>query len=93
MCDFKLSKKGMVFNMEKLILEQLIKLSNKIDETKAEIKELSKKIDESHKTQEEKIMDYVDEKFKEQEKNLLKQMDETLEQNVDEISEIVRNIF
>ena len=80
-------------NMEKLILEQLIKLSNKMDETKAEIKELSKKIDERPKIQEEKIMDYVDEKFKEQEKNLIKHVDEVLEQNADEISEIVKNIF
>ena len=79
--------------MEKLILEQLIKLSNKMDETKAEIKELSKKIDERPKIQEEKIMDYFDEKFNEQEKNLIKHVDEVLEQNADEISEIVKNIF
>ncbi len=84
--------------MEKLILEQLINLSNKMDEIKIELKKeikgLSKKIDESHNIiQEEKIMDYVDEKFKEQEKNLIKHVDEVLEQNADEISEIVRNIF
>ena len=66
--------------MEKLFLEQLIKLSNQMvemkTELKADIKELSRKIEEKPNIQQEKLLNNIEEKFKEQEEKLLGHIDE-----------------
>lgn len=86
--------------MEQLILEQLVKLSNQIGETKAELKA---EMQNGFRIQKEEILKEMDRRFDEQEKifdekltnqkvDILVEMDKKFEKNAEETAEVIKDL-
>lgn len=86
--------------MEQLILEQLVKLSNQLGETKAELKA---EMQNGFRIQKKEILTEMDRRFEEQDKkfdeklekqkvDIIIEMDKKFEKNAEETAEVIRDL-